>query len=125
MYEGGYDDLYPKISQKVVRPYGLTSLTGSYGPDTCNKLIHNMHAGDLSTTVATSTDSPTTFSAESGVIATTNTPTAYSLGSNGVPTAIGAVCVLVLLVGLLVGLFAAVICLHSKRKNKKRYTTHC
>lgn len=83
------------------------------------------HADNFSTMVIASTDSPTTSDSEStepGVITTTNAPTAYSLVSDGVPTAIGVVCFLVLLVGLLVGLFAAVIYLHSKRKSKKRYT---
>ena len=100
---------------------------------TCNTVSHvesTLRAGNLSTmlTDSGSADAPTIYDGVSteGATTSTNTPTTFL--SEGViskvhvlPTAVGVLCFLLVLVGVLVGLFVVVLYLHSKRKNDRRY----
>ena len=103
---------------------------------TCNTVNHvesTLRAGNLSTmlTDSGSADAPTIYDGVSteGATTSTNTPTTYSTflsegdisKVHAVPTAVGVLCFLLVLIGVLVGLFVVVLYLHSKRKNDRRY----
>lgn len=80
--------------------------------------------------VTTNTNTPTTYSdstSTEGVTTNSNTPTTYTLlpevvTSNIVPTAVGVLCFLLVLIGLLIGFFVIVLYLYSKKNSDKRYT---